>query len=385
MQKSQKVLVVSSFFPYPTLHGGTFDIWERIKGLHKLGLDIDLLYTDKNTPTKEYLSHVKLFVNDVYSVRRHNKINYLFNKEPLQVLSRKGLEKVKLEKEYDFVILESESVGFVLSNKTLKTKKKIIRVHNNESTYFINLGKSTSNILKKIYFFQEAKKFSKYSLKIFAKVDRLWFISSAEEIKYRKKHNFNKSIHLPPPVNLKAIQRKLGNRNVLFVGSLFMDNNIEGIMWYLNNVHKTISALFPDYTLFVCGSIGSFSKEFFIKKFSKYKNIKLFFNLSDLEEVYASTSLFINPMLHGAGVKLKSINAIINGLPLVSTSIGVEGIGLVENEMFYLTNTKIEYIDTIKKIFNSNEKEIKEVVKRAQIFLESNNYIKILKKELFVE
>lgn len=51
-------------------------------------------------------------------------------------------------------------------------------------------------------------------------------------------------------------------------------------------------------------------------------------NQVQLEEVYNKATVFINPMFFGSGVKLKSINALVNGLLLVSTKVGTEGIGL---------------------------------------------------------
>lgn len=376
----KKILIVSPFFPYPTFHGGIFDIMERIKGLSNLGHDIDLAYTDKKEINNNDLNIVKSFVGEIYGVNRINKPSQLFNKKPLQVLSRNGLNKINLLKKYDFVLLETEYVGSILENPTLKADKIVIRIQNNEFIYFKNLSRSTLNIFKKLYFYQEAIKFNYYSKLIFKQADRLWFISSNEEKSYKLNHKRNNSVHLPSPINSNFIKRQLDNNNVLFLGSLFMENNLEGILWYLDNVHNKLCSMFEDYTLFICGSTGDNTETYFIKKFEKYKRIKLFFNLKSLEKMYDSSSVFINPMLHGAGVKLKSINAIVNGLPLVATTIGSEGIGLKKYEMFFLADTAEEFIKFVEKLLKSDKKQ--EVVNRAQNYLDTQNYLKILEKEL---
>lgn len=376
----KKILIVSPFFPYPTFHGGTFDIMERIKGLRQLGHEIDLVYTDKKNIKENDLNIVKAFVEDIYGVYRTNKVSQLYNKKPLQVLSRNGLNKISLLKKYDYVLLETEYVGSILENPTLKADKIVVRIQNNESIYFKNLAKSTSNIFKKLYFYQESRKFNSYSRTMFNQADRLWFISSTEEQNYKSNYERNNSVHLPSPINSNFLKRELNNKNVLFLGSLFMENNLEGIIWYLNNVHDKLCSIFEDYTLFICGSTGDNTEAYFVKKFEKYKRIKLFFNLKSLEEVYNSSSVFINPMLHGAGVKLKSINAIVNGLPLVATTIGSEGIGLKKDEMFFLADTAEEFITFLEKLLKSDKKQ--EIVKKAQAFLGSQNYLKVLEKEL---
>ena len=372
----KKVLIVTGFFPYPTFFGGVFDIWERVKGLKNLGYDVDLLYTTKLKPQKKDLAYVNSFVNNLFEVKRSNKLIYLFYRKPLQVISRKELTYIHLKENYDLVILESENVGEILKNKNLKTDKIVLRVHNNESVYFKNLSKSTNNFFKKIYYILDSLKYRIYSQKVFNKVDKLWFISFEEQLK--NKIYFKKSIHLPPPINQDFVNQKLNNNNVLFIGSLFMDNNIEAIDWYLNKVHNKIRN--ENYRLIICGSTGEYDEEYFEKRFMKYSNIELILNATDLKEIYSKSSIFINPMQHGAGVKIKSINAIVNGLPLISTTIGCEGIGLKENKMFYLANTPEKFREKVIKLLNSNNKH--NLVVEAQKYLKKNHYITILKNEL---
>ena len=87
-------------------------------------------------------------------------------------------------------------------------------------------------------------------------------------------------------------------------------------------------------------------------------------------------------MQHGAGVKLKTINAIVNGLPIVSTSVGAEGIGLIENEMYFLGNSENDFYNNIHNYFklDSSKKHIS--IEKAQHFLKQNNYLSILKDEM---
>jgi hypothetical protein len=374
----KKILVVTGFFPFPTFFGGVFDIWERIKGLHNMGYDIDLLYTSKSHPLEEHIAHVSFYVKTIFEVKRNNSLIYLFSKEPLQTVSRRLLEEVTLNEFYDLVILESENVGRVLSNKSLKVKSIALRVHNNESVYFKNLADSTNKPLKKIYYLLDSIKYKFYSKKIFKRVDKLWFISFEEQLKH---HSFlNKSIHLPPPINQGFVTQKLDNKNVLFIGSLFMDNNMEAIEWYLKNVHEVILSNNKDYKFIICGSTGDYQKSYFDKKFKNYSNIKLILDVIDLKEIYANSSIFINPMQHGAGVKIKSINAIVNGLPLVSTTIGSEGIGFEEEKMFLLADTPKDFSNKILELINSKNKHV--LVENAQKYLKNKHYLTILKKEL---
>lgn len=379
-KKKFKILFVSPFFPYPTLFGGVYDIWEKIVGLKKLNYEIDLVYTSKELPKEEEIAHVKKTIHNLYPVKRKNKIWQLLSKKPLQVVSRKKLKDIQLTDTYDLVVLESENVAYILKNKTLSYKKIALRVHNNESLYFNNLGRSTKNTLKKFYFFQESLKYKHFSKKVFQMMDRLWFISIDELYNFDPEKN--KSIHLPPPINQKFIVQTLNSKNVLFIGSLFMDNNIEAIDWYLNKVHKEVLKKEPEYNLIVCGSTGDVNEKEIKHRFSKHNNITLFLNVKDLDPIYRKASVFINPMQSGAGVKIKSINAITNGLPLVATKIGSEGIGLVDKKMFMLANTPKDFLDNVLLMLKSKKKQ--EQVNNAQEYLKENGYLNVLKKEMIL-
>lgn len=378
MKKS--ILIVSPFFPYPTFFGGAFDIWEKIKGLNLLEYNIDLVYTYKEQPKQSDVEHVKKFVNNIFPVERKNNPKFLLSKNPLQIQSRSKLKDIKLNTKYDIVLLESEYVSSILQNKTLSYKKKVLRVHNDEYIYFSNLTESTDNYVKKMYYYIESKKFLKFSDTIFKQMDRLWFISYDEQQMNEKTFNKNNTIHLPPPINETFKTRTLNTKNALFIGSLYMENNMKAVQWYLDNVHSEVIKKVEDYNLLICGSTGDYSEDYFIKKFSKIDNVSLYFNIADLEDVYSKAAIFINPMRHGSGVKLKSINALVNGIPLVATTIGSEGMEFVDKEMFFLANTPIEFINEIINVLNSEDKSI--TVKKAQAYLKSINYLDVLKKEL---
>jgi len=379
----KKVLIASPFFPYPPNFGGVYDVFARIKDLKSIGCTIDLVYTEKQKPQAEDIAFLSQYINKAFFVKRKNKIHNLLSLKPLQVNSRSGLRNIFLEENYDLLIIEGDSAAEVLKNNSLKAKKRVLRVHNNESYYFKNLAKSATNPLEKLYYYSESIKFKKYSKMLYKSIDRLWFISKDEYSNYKKTKNHTKGIHLPSPVKMNETNsiNDLNTMKVLFVGALFMPNNLEAIDWYLKNIHEHILQDFPEYTFLIAGSTGRFTKDYYNEKFSGYQAIELFFNLESLDEVYKKASIFVNPMQHGAGVKIKSIHSMINGLPLVSTKIGSEGIGLTDGENYIKGDTPKKFKEGVKMLLQ-NKNLRKQIAQKGQLFLKENNSEKILKNEL---
>ncbi|MDR7369792.1 glycosyltransferase [Flavobacterium aquidurense] len=376
-----KIVVVASFFPYPAYFGGANDVLERIKGLKLLGHDVDLVCTCKENPDEKSILFMKQFINELIIVLRKNKPVYIFYFEPLQAVSRKSLKKITFQSQYDYAILESESVGKILDNKSLKAKRIIVRVHNNESNYFKELSKSTKKTKNKIYYYLESLKFKSYSMNIFKRSDRLWFISNEEINNTIDLNLLYKSIHLPASVDHTFVNQKLSTKTVLYIGALFVPNNLEAIVWYLKKVHSLLLKN-KNYKLIIVGSTGEFEPEKYKKIFANYSNVEVYLNQKELSNYYSDATVFVNPMLHGAGVKLKTINAIQNGLILVSSQTGVEGIGLIKNEMYFEANTPNDFANAIEEVFNMKIKDKMTIVENGQNFLSQNSYLSILKKEI---
>lgn len=375
----QNILIVCSQSPYPTFHGGAFDVFERIKGISNLGHNIDLVIVSKTPILQNHLDEIKKYTNQVYFIKRENKISDLFSLKPLQYNSRKKIQNITFETAYDKIILESEYLFSIINNKTLKYNKLIVRIHNNESQYFKQLAKSTSNILKKLYYYSDAFKTEFLTKSVLKNADRLWYISNKE---LQSSLHFNKAVWMPPPINSEFKINKKKNNTLLFVGSLFMENNIHGLDWFICNVHPIMIEKYDDYKLIIVGATGDLDKDQLIKKYSKNNKVELFLNQQNIDSFYEQATAFINPMFYGSGVKLKSINAIVNGLPLISTEIGAEGIGLIENKMFLKADNTNEFVDVIDFIFNVNQNDREMIIDNAQKYLKMNHYTNILKKEL---
>lgn len=375
-----KILCVSPFKPYPTLHGGTVDIWSQIAILLSLGHDVNLVFCtkektdfDRKHLSKEYDS----FVN-IYPVFRKNKIKDFFSKTPLQINSRKALSTLKLVEEYDLTILYSEYVIKILFNHTLKTKKVVLRVQNNEVKYFKELSKSTKNLIYKTYFISESIKFKGFIEKVKPLIQSAWHISS-DEI---KNSPYNNNILVPPAYSSSFKMQKLSSNTALFISSLHMENNLDALEWYLNGAHLLLCEKLTEYKLVVCGSATDAQTRKIQDKYKNHLNVDFYFNAPSLSKYYEESSVFINSMRHGAGVKLKSINAIVNGLPLVSTSTGAEGIGLKPKEMFRLANTQQDFFTEIVSVFQEKTADIQQMVTNAQNHLKKNAPEKVIEEQM---
>src|SRR5690606_8367557 len=150
----------------------------------------------------------------------------------------------------------------------------------------------------------------------------------------------------------------------------FMQNNTFGLDWYLKNIHPLLINEVVDYHFYIVGSLKESNKEIE----TKYRNlpqVTFVVNAPCLKEYYRKSKVFINPMFHGSGVKVKSVNALVNGLSLVSTTTGAEGIGLTNN-MHYHANEVVSFKHQVVSALSNQQQAIEKTLK-AQDYLKRNN------------
>lgn len=361
-----KILVVAPDCPYPPNHGGRKDVFTRLELLHRLGHQVDLVFTTYVQPDTAAMEVLRRLCRDVTWVPRVKLPLFVPLLQSFQVRSRARLAKVRLSGQYDAVLLESEYVSAVLRNRNLHANKVGLRVHNNEASYYLALATAASNVAKKLYFWSEAFYFSWARQGIFAKCDALYFIShdEYEAASSAKKH------FLPTYVEPTRFCVQQSGDSVLFVGNLFAQNNLSGLKWYLDEVHPLLST-HPGYRLIIAGNTKGTVPAFLSNIETRDSRITFYDSPEDLGPVYEQGAVFINPMLTGAGVKIKTVDAVVNGLPVVSTSVGAEGIGLRDGDSVIIADDAVGFARGVERLL-VDKAEAARIFDNARQFLVDN-------------
>jgi glycosyltransferase involved in cell wall biosynthesis len=266
--------------------------------------------------------------------------------------------------------MQTEYTSDILLNRTLKYKLAIVRVDNDEYAYYLQTARAERSLLHKAYFRLDAERIRRHTSRVLSSADILWFISQDELSRYRRQYG-NKACprteFVPAAVDLSLMERPpLEGFKVLFVGNLWTPLNKQAVEWYVQNVHPRLSDV-PGYNLAIAGSCRD-DCDWLRILVSSFTNISVSLNLDDLSGLYRTSAVFINPMQQGSGVKLKTIEAVLRGLPVVSTRIGAEGSGLMDGLHFKCGNTPSEFAEGVRTLLYNRELA-KELVRCSQDFL----------------
>ncbi len=173
---------------------------------------------------------------------------------------------------------------------------------------------------------EEAAQWRQREFELFNRVD---------EVLYPSAHEVELIQNIEPSINARAIplyiyqdwQRtvpELTNRSgLLFVGGYGHPPNLDAIMWFIERVFPLVLKQRPQISLHVIGSNPPDAL-----KNIEHANIQVHGRVSEpeLEALYAQVRLAIVPLRYGAGVKGKVLESFSKGVPVVTTTIGAEGI-----------------------------------------------------------
>ncbi len=116
---------------------------------------------------------------------------------------------------------------------------------------------------------------------------------------------------------------------VLFTGALGRADNHDAAMWFLERVWPVVVNAVPTARFIAAGAGPRPALQHLLQRSPRATATGF---VESLEPFYARASVFVAPIFTGAGVKFKTIDAILRSVPLVATPVAVEGIPAPELE-----------------------------------------------------
>jgi glycosyltransferase involved in cell wall biosynthesis len=142
----------------------------------------------------------------------------------------------------------------------------------------------------------------------------------------------NKKIEVMPAFFYPEIPEPVTNfperNSVMFVGGFSHTPNADAVRWFIEEILPIVQKRIPEMQFII---VGSNIPDWIRKLTNSNIIIKGFVTDKDLDNLYKSVKMAVIPLRFGAGLKGKTVEAMVNGLPVVSTSFGLEGISDVES------------------------------------------------------
>lgn len=136
---------------------------------------------------------------------------------------------------------------------------------------------------------------------------------------------------------------------VTYVGTMFWPPNVDGVLWFRREIWPLVRRRRPDAELDI---IGARPPGAVTRLASTADGVHIAGYVADLQERLAACGVFVVPLRAGGGMRVKILEALSRGLPIVSTSVGCEGIHVTHEKDILIADTPEEFAEATVRILS---------------------------------
>lgn len=308
-----------------------------------------IVYNKENEiKIKEYVDNIKPDVVMVDMIRLAPYYNSFKELNCLKILDMDDL----LSKRYEGLLINKEQKGDIMGAFS-KNESLVSKVLKNK-------------ILKRIVLKSEKKRVYNFEIKYGKIYDKIIFVSDRETKEFNERIGETKAYTVRLGIDYaffnepKNIEKKDGYLG--FIGNLSYAPNIDSLEIIIN---KILPKLDFNYHLIVVGKCPQYIIE-------KYKSDSVEFKgmVDDFRVTLKECELFVSPIMFGSGVKTKILEAMALGVPVVTNSIGAEGID-AEYGKDIVVYDKIEDIVEKLNVLHANKNLALQISKSGQMLMKN--------------
>jgi polysaccharide biosynthesis protein PslH len=362
-----KILQMCHKPPCPPKDGGCIAMNNLTQGLIQAGCEVKVLsiHTHKHDFEPQHLNKTYLQQTAIESVFVDTRINLvdafsnLITQDSYNI-SRffsadydKKLRAVLQAGQYDVILLESLFMTpYIDTIRRFSKAQIILRSHNLEYIIWDRVAQGSRNPAKKTYLKLLAKQLKDYELNVFKNVDGIVAISSTDAKKYRQLGYSGKLVTIPFGIDIEKIEFReyTASNNIFHLGSMDWTPNIEGVEWFLSEVWPAVYSKNTEINLWLAGR--EMPSEFRLRKDA---NLHVLGAVNDAYSFMHEKGIMIVPLLSAGGIRVKIIEGMALGVPVISTSIGAEGIDYNDQKDIIIANTPKEFALAIEKLTSNPE------------------------------
>ena len=283
-------------------------------------------------------------------------------KTPLPVLNyttesmKRALSRVLSENYFDIIQIESIHLMAYLAIIRAAAQKPIVVCdwHNLESELMRRYSEQEPSRLRRAYADRTARLMSEFEQRAVREFDAHVVVSQRDEQRLRDLNPGARILLIENGVDT-AFYSDLGARaesearRIVFVGSMDYHANIDGVVDFAREVWPRLRERRPELVFTVVGKDPAPE----VRELAKIAGIEVTGTVDDVRPFYREAIAAVVPLKVGGGSRLKILEAMAAGVPVVSTTLGAEGLGVRHDENILIADSNEELAEAIISLVES--------------------------------
>ncbi|MDZ4840168.1 MAG: glycosyltransferase family 4 protein [Bacteroidota bacterium] len=356
-----RVLILSNKVPWPAKDGGAIATQNMIFGLQQAGVQTSLValntlkhrvnindlpaayhnlhilkLVEVDTNVKPLAAFINLFTQDSYHISRFN-------------VPEVSHQIINLLSHQQFDIIHIEGLHMACYLPTLRqysNAKIVLRAHNVEHLIWNRLAGNEKHWLRRWYLNLLSQRLETFEWNAFNQADGIIPITLVDA-EYIQARITDKLINVSPTgIDLNKYTYRDDNNYSSFacfhLGALDWIPNREGLEWFIAKVWPAVIQQLPNAHFHIA---GRHIPEYILNM--KVSSIIVHGEINDAQDFMNNHGVMIIPLHSGSGMRIKILEGLALGIPMVSTTIGAEGIGISHGKNILIADDYKEMAITI--------------------------------------
>ena len=376
-----RILMVSSYLPYPLFSGGDIRLYNLLKNLKREGYKITLICEKRSHQGNSDVEKVREVCEKVLTVDRKKQwsvqnliranlsLNSFLSIGHNLPNMRKLIAEELRSKNYDIIHVET---FYVYQNLPKTGLPVVLADHNVEYLVYRRLIKKMPLMIRPILGL-DVLKIKREEERFWKRADRLIAVSKADKDIMGR----GDIVVVANGVDLKKFDIKRNSRKdkkenlILFIGNFKWVQNIDALQFIIKDIWPKIQELARgknlSIKLWVVGKKIPQSLKILGDETMLFDE-----NAPDAtEEIYKRADLLLAPIRVGGGTSFKILESMASGLPVATTALGNEGIDGMPNRDILICETSEEFAKIAIDILSDDEK-YRQISQNARDFIKEN-------------
>jgi glycosyltransferase involved in cell wall biosynthesis len=152
--------------------------------------------------------------------------------------------------------------------------------------------------------------------------------------------------------DLAIRKQKERTNDILAVSTLYYPPNADGIRWFMNQVFPMVRRRIPAATLTVVGARPP--KDIIEFGARNAECVQVTGYVPDLQEYFERAAVMVVPVRAGSGMRVRILEALARGIPVVTTTTGVEGIDAVDGKHLLVADEPARFADAVARLLGDS-------------------------------
>ncbi|NBC81842.1 MAG: glycosyltransferase [Bacteroidetes bacterium] len=357
------ILMLTNKLPFPIKDGGAYAMASMYNGYQQEGLTVKML--SMNTFKHKWLAGAIPENVSISTIKMDTRVkplslmmNLFFSKTPYNykrfysyAFENKLIRLLEQEK-FDVIQLEGLYLGHYIDTiRNHSDAHIVLRAHNVEHAIWNGMGRREKNWFKRYYFNLLSKRLEQVELQVINNVDSILAISSDDAIYFESKTKIPVFVSPTSFEKLHLTNSEQTEKSIFFMGSLDWIPNQDALWWFVQHVWKRLYKENPKLNFFIAGRN---CPKLIRKKLKKEPGIRFKGEVDSAPEFMQSHGIFVLPLFAGSGLRIRIVEAMSLGVPIVASSLAVKGINCKSHENIIIANDSNEFYKGVYDLLNSD-------------------------------